>query len=145
MQILYWLWSDKNMTCTWNLWKLYYLRATSGNSVNLEGLSCQAFLEWSKISFSFWEKWTESLQSFKEKMSFLSRKIYFLSFPILCCELLFVDMEDLLQRFLIQERKLLLFPAEFAGANFHLFWKSKCISSVNDNKCIAFWYVTRYR
>lgn len=133
--ILYWLWTDEIVTCCWNLWKLLSfalcnnLRVTLGNSVDIEGLPCQTLF----ISFSLWEKWTGSLQNFKGKSSFSARKNH-LCVQVLCCELLFVDMQALPCKFLIQQMKWILFHADFANSS----WKGKHISfliSDHHNKC----------
>lgn len=108
------------------------LRVTLGNSVDMEGLLCQTLC----ISFSLWEKWTGSLQNFKGKSSFSARKNQFLCVQTLCCELLFVDMEALPCKFLMQQMKWILFHADFANSS----WKGKHISfliSDHCNKCKA--------
>lgn len=98
------------------------LRVTLGNSVDMEGLPCQTLF----ISFSLWEEWTGPLQNFKGKSSFSARKNQFLCVQILCCELLFVDMEALPCKFLMQQMKWILFHADFANsfgrANTSHFW-----------------------
>lgn len=76
------------------------LRATLGNSVDVEGLSCQTLFH------SLFGKNEEGhFKTSKEKAASQLGKNQFFCVQILCCELLFVDMEALPCNFLMQQMK----------------------------------------
>lgn len=108
MFILYWLWTDENVTCYWNLWKLLSFALNVIISELPWGIQwiwkdCHVRLYF--IHSLFGKNEQGHFKPSKEKAASQPGKNQFLCVQILCCELLFVHMEALPCNFLVQQMK----------------------------------------